>query len=72
MYNFIDTVETYNPESALPAEAMKINGQYIENLVSGYRTLHVSGRELLGSEITDLEIGNSDGSRYQSKKYLPR
>lgn len=72
MYNFIDTVETYEPGSALPAEAMKINGQYIENLISGYRTLHVSGRELLGSEITDLEIGNSDGSRYQSKKYPPR
>ena len=32
----------------------------------------MSGRELLGSEITDLEIGNSDGSRYQSKKYPSR
>lgn len=72
MYKFIDTNETQETGSSLPAEALSINGQYIENLISGYRTLHVSGRELLGSEISDLEIGNSDGSRYQSKKYLPR
>lgn len=72
MYEFIDTSATQQTGSSLPAEALSINGQYIENIIPGYRTLHVSGRELLGSEITDLEIGNSDGSRYQSKKYRPR
>lgn len=71
MYEFRDTIE-FVEGVPLPSEALKFNGEYIENLIPGYRTLHVSGRELLGSEISDLEIGNSDGSRYQSKRYPPR
>ena len=44
MYEFIDTTEFLDSVS-LPSEALKINGEYIENQVTGYRTLYVSGRE---------------------------
>ena len=35
----------------LPSEAMQINGEYLEELIPGYRTLSVSGREALSPEI---------------------
>ena len=56
----------------MPSEALKLTGEYIENLIPGYRTLHVSGRELLGCEIEDYEIGNMDGTQYRGKRYPPR
>ena len=40
---------------------MLIDGQYIENLVPGYRTLQVGGRELLKQSATSNAIGISDG-----------
>ena len=61
MYNFIDTTEALGGTS-LPSEALKINGEYIENLISGYRTLSVTGREALSSELTHFETGVRDGS----------
>ena len=42
------------------------------NVIPGYRTLYVSGREILGTEITDLETGVSDGTKYRRKRYQPR
>ena len=48
------------------------NGNYLENVIPGYRTLYVSGREVLGTEITDLETGVSDGTKYRRKRYQPR
>lgn len=86
MYGFVDTTGP-QPEDKLPAEALKLNGKYIEKLddekpddeksddeksVVGYRTLYVSGRELLESEIDDYQVGNSDGTRYRGKRYPPR
>jgi len=68
MYEFIDTIETSDGANILPSEALKINGIYIENEIKGYRTLKVEGRELLESEISDIQIGNSNGSRYRSKR----
>ena len=54
MYNFVDTTERYQGQN-LPSEALMFNGSYLENVIPGYRTLYVSGREILGTEITDLE-----------------
>lgn len=51
MYNFVDTTEV-SDAALLPSEAMKINGEYIENQITGYRTLYVSGREALAPELT--------------------
>ncbi|MDO4170314.1 MAG: phage tail family protein [Lachnospiraceae bacterium] len=71
MYEFIDTIEAAGA-SPLPSEALKLNGEYIENQITGYRTLYVKGREALSSEITSYETGIRDGSVYQSKRYPAR
>jgi predicted phage tail component-like protein len=71
MYNFIDTTET--PEGlSLPSEALMLNGVYIENLISGYRTLTVEGREALSPEISAFDTGIRDGSTMQGKRYPAR
>ena len=71
MYNFVDTTEV-SDGVLLPSEALKINGQYIENLIPGYRTLHVSGREALSPELSLYETGTRDGSVRKSKRYPAR
>lgn len=63
MYEFVDTNQA-GSKNSLPSEALQIDGEYIENLIDGYRTLYVSGRELLESEITDREIDGISGSEY--------
>lgn len=71
MYQFIDTTEV-SEVAALPSEALQINGQYIENLIEGYRTLNVEGREALSAELSYFETGVRDGSKLQSKRYPAR
>ena len=44
---------------------MLIDGQYIEDLIPGYSTLQVSGRELLSQSIEKQTIGKSDGEFIQ-------
>ena len=70
MYKFIDTTEI--AESTLPAEAMQINGQYIEDLIAGYRTLSVSGRESLSAELDTFETGVRDGATLKHRRYPAR
>lgn len=71
MYNFIDVTEV-SDGFVLPSEAMKLNGEYLENLIDGYRTLHVSGREALSPEIETYETGVRDGSKRKSRRYPAR
>lgn len=71
MYSFVDT-DTVPVANALPAEAMSVNGTYIENEIAGYRTLQVEGRELLESEISEMQMGFRDGSYYQQKRDVSR
>lgn len=71
MYPFVDVNEAAGGNS-LPAEAMKYNGVYLENEIPGYRTLHVQGRELMGVEVQEEEIGLLDGAKYYGKRYKPR
>ncbi len=71
MYNFIDVTEV-SESVALPSEALKINGEYIENQIKGYRTLHVSGREALSPELNTYETGVRDGSTIKSKRFPAR
>ena len=71
MYDFVDTGEV-GSENSLPSEALQIDGEYIENLIDGYRTLYVSGRELLESEITDREIDRISGSEYLESRNVTR
>lgn len=71
MYTFRDTIEA-SEEIVLPSEALKINGEYIENQISGYRTLHVAGREALSPDVVSYGTGVRDGSRIKSKRYPER
>lgn len=71
MYNFIDTNEV-SEAVILPSEALQINGEFIENLIPGYKTLQVLGREALTAELTTYETGLSDGSKIKSKRYPAR
>lgn len=71
MYTFVDTTEVPD-DSALPSEALSINGTYIENEISGYRTLKVEGRESLESEVSTSEVGMMNGEYYHGKRDLSR
>ena len=46
MYSFVDTTD-FQVGRDVPSEALMINGILIEDEIPEYRTLHVSGRELL-------------------------
>ncbi|WP_337546032.1 distal tail protein Dit [Holdemanella biformis] len=67
MYAFVDTVNSGIVGTNLPTEAMSYNGVYLENEIDGYRTLSVTGRELMESEVTHTEIDGMDGSYYRYK-----
>lgn len=67
MYAFVNTVNSGIVGTNLPTEAMSYNGVYLENEIDGYRTLSVTGRELMESEITHTEIDGMDGSYYRYK-----
>lgn len=72
MYNFVDTTQTPAESRQLQAEALQINGEYIENQIEGYQTLYVTGRELSESEINETQIGNATGTEYQGKRNVQR
>jgi predicted phage tail component-like protein len=73
MYEFKDITQVVEAsESVLPSEALMINGEYIENLIPGYRTLNVAGRESLSPEIETFSTGSRDGSTLKSKRYPER
>lgn len=67
MYAFVNTVNSGIVGTNLPTEAMSYNGVYLENEIDGYRTLSVTGRELMESEVTNQEIDGMDGSYYRYK-----
>lgn len=71
MYNFVDINET-SEAVILPSEALCLNGEYIENLIPGYRTLTVEGREALSPELEYFSVGSSDGATHKSKRYPER
>lgn len=71
MYNFVDTVE-HTSESILPSEAMQFNGEYLEELIDGYRTLYVKGRDVISPELEIGEVGIRDGGYLKNKRFPPR
>lgn len=72
LYGFIDTQAATPGSADLPAEALSINGVYIENVIDGYRTLTVSGRETMAQEIKEAEVGKHDGAFFQYRRYPTR
>ena len=71
MYGFIDT-NAVSEGNILPSEALKINGEYIENQIKGYRTLQVRGRESLSAELDLFTTAGRDGSTVKNKRYPER
>lgn len=71
MYNFIDTNEV-SESISLPSEALNINGEFIENLIPGYRTLYVKGREALSPNLDIYDVGSRDGSQLKNKRFPAR
>lgn len=71
IYKFVDVNERQT-EPCLPDEAIKLNGVWLDEAVPGYRTLQVSGRESIASEIKDTVVDSRDGNVYQFARYLPR
>jgi predicted phage tail component-like protein len=72
LYKFKDTISAASDVALLPSEALRINGQYIENQIAGYRTLSVSGREALSPELETYSTGNRDGATLKNKRYPER
>ena len=56
----------------LTSKSMLFDNEYIENLIEGYTTLNVTGREMAEVEVDSLEVGRRDGAIFRSKKYRPR
>ena len=73
MYKFIDVNE--QPSKMLSAEAVSINGEYLDDIIPGFKTLYVQGRELLAPDIKSKEVGARHGeillnSRYPKRKIV--
>ena len=73
MYKFIDVNE--QPNKMLSAEAVSINGEYLDEVILGFKTLYVQGRELLAPDIKSKEVGARHGeimlnSRYPKRKLV--
>lgn len=71
MYTFRD-INDASDNAVMPSEALKLNGEYIENLIPGYRTLYTKGREALSPEFAYYETGIRDGATAQNKRYPAR
>lgn len=73
MYGFVDTTKNQAiPTGEYPSEAMKINGQYLEDLVPGYRTLTVSGREAFLKELETQNTAARSGVLIKNRRYPAR
>lgn len=72
MYEFRDTTTHVAGDATLPAEAVSVNGTYIEDAISGYRTLYVKGRESIAKEIDSFSVGTANGDTVKSTRYPSR
>lgn len=73
MYEFRDLGRyTGQDGGQLPAEAVAINGKYLDNIIEGFSTLSVSGRELLPRDVTTQKVGNLDGEIFMDSTHPVR
>jgi predicted phage tail component-like protein len=56
----------------LPSAAFKINGTFLENLVTGYHTLNASGKWTLPKELITAETSIRSGSIFMNSRYPAR
>lgn len=71
IYDYVDTIE-HEGTGSLPAEAVSIDGTYLENIIDGYRTLYVKGRESLGVDLNTYSVGTAHGEKLKYTKYPAR
>ena len=50
-----------SPLEGMPTEAMNIGGKFLEDIIPGYRTLNVQGRELFETNNEYSQLGIRDG-----------
>ncbi len=58
--------------SDLPIEAISINGNYIEDLIPGYKTIKTLGREALTASLNTTTIDTVNGEVFRSSRYPVR
>lgn len=58
--------------SNLTNEAIKVNGSYIEDMITGYVTLKTTGRKSLERTLTTYSVGASDGDKISASKFPAR
>lgn len=56
----------------LTSKSMMFNGEYIEDLIEGYTTINVTGREMAEVAVDAIEVGTRDGAIFRGTKYRPR
>lgn len=72
-YAFKDTTQrTGTDSSSLSAESIKINGTWLENVITGFRVLNVSGRESMSAEVESYKTGSRHGSGFLYRRYPER
>lgn len=73
MYGFRD-LRRYTGQDGgqLPAEAVTVDGVQLDTEISGFRTLSVQGRELIGRELNKITVGDSDGDELMNSRYPSR
>jgi predicted phage tail component-like protein len=67
VYQFRDITADAD-DTFLPAEAVNFNGVQLDTAVPYFRTLQVTGRELIASDIDSYEVGNNIGEYFRSRK----
>lgn len=71
MYDFRDTTSK-TASVDRPAEAVSINGLYIEDAIPGYRTLYTQGRDALAKELDSYSVAGALGDRVKGTRYPSR
>lgn len=77
MYEFVDALATTAGNYTLPAEAVNINGVYLEEALNelegvSYSTLYTGGRESLEKEFDYYEDTTADGSLVRNTRFGAR
>lgn len=67
LYNFYD-LERHDPDTGLSAEAVTVDGVMLDQAIPEFTTLQVTGRELVGYDVSTITVGSQDGSRLQKKR----
>lgn len=71
MYQFRD-INQSKTDNKLSSESFTYDGIYFENVIEGYKTLKVTGRESFQKEINSEVIGQADGEFYNYSRVAKR